>query len=252
MRSMALIPARLESSRIEKKPLQTLSGIPLIKVVAESVLKMDLFDSIVVATDSTEVLELFNESSIQAVMTSVDHRSGTDRINEAVTALNTDCEHVVNIQGDEPFQYREDIEKVLNALEDGYPMASLYEDLKEHDLENLNRVKVLTNQFDEAIYFSRFGIPFSRNTLNSLNSNRVGKHIGLYGYSLKFLREFCEFGAGFSEHGESLEQLRALEIGAKIKMIYTQNSYYGIDTVDDLKKVEQLYSEKLRSSSSES
>ena len=238
---MAIIPARLASERLPKKPLQLIQDKPLIVHVAEEVLKTGVFDKVYVATDSEEVMALFNDSAVEAIMTSATHESGTDRINEAANKIDEDFDTVFNIQGDEPFIYKDDIEALKAVLEDGALMASLYEPLKEDDLDDPNRVKVILNNDNEAIYFSRFGIPFSRQR-DEVDSKFVGKHIGVYAYRKDFLKKFCEEPLGFHERNEKLEHLRALQIGSRIKMIHTKNAYQGVDTVDDLNRVNEILS----------
>jgi 3-deoxy-manno-octulosonate cytidylyltransferase (CMP-KDO synthetase) len=249
MKHMAVIPARLESTRLYQKPLQLINGIPLIKYVAQKVYDLGLFDSVLVATDSEKIEDLFSSGPIRAVMTSVDHESGTDRIFEAVTTyestLSDDkkCESVFNIQGDEPFIYGNDLENLRGAIENGAQMASLYEDLKPEALKNPNQVKVLLNNNSEAIYFSRFGAPFSREEGN-FDNRYVGKHVGVYAYTKSFLESFCKAELGYHERFEKLEQLRALQMGVAIKMILTQNTYQGVDTKEDLEKVNKILNGK--------
>ncbi len=242
---MAIIPARLGSTRIKNKPLQEINGIPLIKLVALNVEKTGLFSKVVVATDATEIMDLFKGSDIKAVMTGV-HESGTDRVHEAMSSF-LDTESVVlNIQGDEPFIYKEDLAKLIKALEEGYNMTSLYEEISREDIKNPNKVKVILDKKTNAIYFSRFPVPFSRNgeETREFNKKNIGKHIGVYGYRTDFLNKFCNEGVSFLESNEKLEQLRALEMGEKIKMVFTKNSYKGVDTVDDIKEVEEILNKK--------
>ena len=246
MKHMGLIPARLSSQRLKDKPLQLVDGKPLCLYVAESLIKTKVFDQVIVATDSEKVMDLFKGHNAKAVMTDSNHQSGTDRIHEVIETLGIDDGIVFNIQGDEPLIYREDLLKIKKVMEDGAKMSSLYEPLLPSDIENQNKVKVLLNKNSEAVYFSRFGIPFSRlsATEKELNPSFIGKHIGLYAYSVSFLKEFCNYDEGYFESCEKLEQLRALEMGAQIKMILTKNSYQGVDTLEDLKRINEHLSKR--------
>jgi len=244
---MAIIPARLASTRLPNKPLQKINDKTLIEFVADEVLKTGLFEQVYVATDSQKVFDLFKDSTATAVMTSVDHQSGTDRIFEASNKIGADFDTVINIQGDEPFVFKEDLEKLTKALESGHKMVSFYEEIAKEDLVNPNKVKVILNDKSEAVYFSRYPIPFSREELkegSDPDPKFVGKHVGLYGYHKDFLKVFCEHPVGYHEQNEKLEQLRALQIGEKIKMIKTEMAYQGVDTKEDLEKVNKLLKQK--------
>lgn len=236
---MAIIPARISSTRLKNKPLQLINGTPLIKHVAESVLKTKLFDRVYVATDSEDIKSLFDGGEVCVVMTDPAHESGTDRICEVIDSQNLDVDVVFNIQGDEPFVYQADLEKLKQVMAEGAQMASLYEKIEPEDLDNINKVKVILNDSRESIYFSRFRIPFSRER-GDLKVDYIGKHIGVYAYKKDFLKDFCKRGVGYHEAFEKLEQLRALEMGVKLKMVYTENSYMGVDTEEDLKRVNEI------------
>ena len=244
MKQMGIIPARLGSTRLQDKPLQLIGGKPLCVYVAEKVLATDVFDEVVVATDSDKVMDLFKDhTSIKAVMTDPEHKSGTDRIFEVIQTLKLKDTVIVNIQGDEPFIYKKDLQGLIDVMSEGYNMASVYEKLNNSDLSDMNKVKVLLNDENEAIYFSRFAIPFSRSLVDAstkFEEKYLGKHIGLYAYTTEFLEKFCAYKEGFFESHEKLEQLRALQMGEKIKMLYTENKYMGVDTLDDLKKVQKI------------
>jgi len=237
---MAVIPARLASTRLPNKPLQKIADQTLIEFVAGEVLKTRLFEKVYVATDAEEVFRLFENSRVEAVMTSADHESGTDRIYEAAQKISSDFDTVINIQGDEPFVFKEDLKKMTEALEAGDQMVSLYEKIGPTDLDDSNKVKVLLNNSSEAVYFSRYAVPFSRDKAQSPDSKYVGKHVGLYGYHKNFLEVFCKHPMGYHEQHEKLEQLRALQVGAKIKMIKTEKNYQGVDTQEDLEKVNKI------------
>jgi len=248
MKHMGLIPARLSSTRLKDKPLQLVMGKPLCVYVAENLLKTEVFDEVIVATDSEIIMDLFKNHKAKAVMTDPNHQSGTDRINEVVTKLGINEGVVFNIQGDEPLIYKDDLLKLKSIMNEGALMASVYESLSNEDVESLNKVKVILNNNSEAIYFSRHSIPFSRVSVNDsvlgVNNKLIGKHVGLYAYEVSFLKKFCKYGEGYFETHEKLEQLRALEMGVKIKMLFTQNSYLGVDTQEDLEKINKLLSSK--------
>lgn len=256
---MGIIPARLGSTRLKDKPLQLIGGRPLCVYVAEEVLKTGVFDEVVVATDSEKVVNLFSDHPlIKAIMTDPAHKSGTDRIFEVIQTMGLEKTVIVNIQGDEPLIYKKDLKDLIDVMNQGYKMASVYEKMIPCDLNDMNKVKVLLNEKGEAIYFSRFPIPFSRGSIDpkmesknkfendsakDLDEKSIGKHIGLYAYTSEFLKDFCSHQEGFFERHEKLEQLRALQMGEKIKMIYTENKYMGVDTLDDLKKVQKIIGE---------
>ncbi len=248
---MGLIPARLSSERLKNKPLQLVCGKPLCLHVADSLITTEIFDEIVVATDSEQVVDLFKGHQAKVVMTDKNHPSGTDRIYEVVknqnmTELDLKQTVIFNIQGDEPLLYKDDLLALKKVMNNGAQMASLYESLDFEDLDNINKVKVLINDRSEAIYFSRKSIPFSRVTLEDsklgLDTRYIGKHIGLYAYTASVLKDLCEQPEGYFEAHEKLEQLRALEMSIKIKMCVTQNSYMGVDTPEDLEKINKLLS----------
>lgn len=242
---MAIIPARLASQRLPEKPLQKILDKPLITYVADAVQETGVFDKVYVATDSQKIMELFEDSKVEAFMTSDAHESGTDRIFDAAAQIKEDFDTIFNIQGDEPFVYGDDLKTLKIEMEKGASMASLYEPLKNSDVDDANKVKVLLDDESNAIYFSRFGIPFSRlESVGPFNNRYVGKHIGIYAYSKNFLKDFCETPVGHHEKNEKLEQLRALQMGAKIKMVFTENKYRGVDTKEDLDRVNNILSEK--------
>lgn len=245
MKHMAIIPARLSSTRLPEKPLQKILDKTLIEFVAEEVLKTGVFNQVFVATDSKKIADLFKDSEITALMTDEAHQSGTDRIFEASQNIKDDFDTVINIQGDEPFVYKKDIEMLIEALEKGSQMVSLYSSIEVSDLEDLNKVKVLLNDQNDAIYFSRLPAPFTREQANEeLDSKYIGKHIGVYAYHKNFLKDFCAHSVGYHEQFEKLEQLRALQMGAKIKMIHTDHAYQGVDTKEDLDKVNKIMKER--------
>lgn len=248
MKVWGVIPARYGSTRFPGKPLVTLKNKPLLQWVVELCQKSSVLDEVIVATDDQRIADLCEKIQIKYVMTSESCVSGTDRIFEALSKeQTTDSDIIINIQGDEPLLPVSYIESLVAAFKEPVvDMASLCHPLAIEDIENKNAVKVLLNVKNEAIYFSRYAIPFSRKESKEFKDEEiqkltfpVQKHIGLYGYKMKFLKEFCKAPAALIEQAESLEQLRALSLGAKIKMIPVAEPTYGVDTPEDLKRLEQ-------------
>lgn len=235
---IAVIPARFGSTRFPGKVIKPLRGKPIIQWVVEGAQKSSLIQKIYVATDDERVAQICRNLNVDVLMTRADCATGTDRIFEATKNLKFDV--VLNIQGDEPLIDQNYIDPLVQAFLDNekIDMATLAHPLNLEDLDNKNAVKVITNLFGEAIYFSRFPIPYSRET--DLNTRAVLKHIGLYGYTRNFLQKFCASEQALIEKYESLEQLRALYLGAKIKVLEVQKPTYGVDTPEDLQKLEAL------------
>lgn len=239
MELIGVIPARLGSTRLERKPLQTLQNKPIILWVCEAVAKCQSLDDFFVATDSEEIASVVQKAGFKAVMTPADCASGTDRIWQAIKDKKPKM--IVNIQGDEPL-----IEpKAIDALADFIKSqthdcwVTLGAELQIADVDNKNAVKVVINQKGKALYFSRWPIPFSRVEPYSGHPN-VLKHIGLYAYTYKALKDFCQTKASALELSESLEQLRALDMGYDIYVLKTPYHSQGVDTVEDLKHLEEL------------
>lgn len=228
MKIIAVIPARFASTRFLGKPLELLQKKPIIQWVVEGAKKSSLVQKIYVATDDERIANVCRDINIEVLMTSSDCPTGTDRVFEATRNLDFDV--VLNIQGDEPLIDHTYINPLAQAFLDdqNLEMATLAHPLLPEDLANKNAVKVITNSFGEAIYFSRLPIPATL------------KHIGLYGFSRNFLQKFCTAPQAFIEKHESLEQLRALYLGAKIKVLQVQKPTYGVDTPEDLQKLEAL------------
>jgi 3-deoxy-manno-octulosonate cytidylyltransferase (CMP-KDO synthetase) len=243
MKIVGIIPARFASTRFPGKPLRLLSGKPLIQWVVEVAARSSSLTDFYVATDHEGIAELCKKINVKFIMTSSASATGTDRVFEASQQLQKNgvaFDAVINIQGDEPLLPVEYIDLLAQAFvkEPGLQMATLAHPLSEDDLENKNAVKVLIDQHRYAIYFSRFPIPFSREKYVSTSS--VQKHVGLYGFSIDFLNRFCQEPQSLIEKSESLEQLRALDMGAKIKVISVDKPTHGVDTPEDLEKIEKL------------
>ena len=240
MKIIGVIPARYGSTRFPGKPLVKLKGKPLLQWVVEGARKSSLLESVLVATDDERIFNLCKEEiNVDVVMTSTDCPTGTDRLFQATQHLNFDV--AINIQGDEPLIDQTFIDPLANAFikNSRLDMATLAHGLDPQDIDNKNAVKVIMNHNSEAIYFSRFAIPFSRNNFEA-GSKAALKHIGLYGYTKDFLQKFCSTKPCSLEIAESLEQLRALYLGAKIKVIEVEKPTYGVDTEEDLRRLEAL------------
>lgn len=238
MKTIAVIPARYGSTRFPGKPLVTLKGKPILQWVVEGTRTSSLIENVFVATDDVRIQDLCKKINVDCLMTPVDCPTGTDRLFEATRGLDFDV--VLNIQGDEPLIGKDHIDPLVRAFlnEPSLDMATLAHSLSVADLENKNAVKVITNARDEAIYFSRFAIPYSRQDF--VPDGPALKHIGLYAFSKSFLQHFCLAPQSQIEKFESLEQLRALYLGAKIKVLRIQKPTYGVDTPEDLQKLEAM------------
>jgi 3-deoxy-manno-octulosonate cytidylyltransferase (CMP-KDO synthetase) len=241
-----IIPARLESTRLPKKPLQDLAGKPLIVRVAENLRPLvDDGAKILVATDSEEVLKIVQSHGFEAVMTSIDHSSGTDRCNEAQLLSNaTDSrEFVMNVQGDEPFVYLDDLRSLAQNFESSVDMKMgtlAYESSdREHFLDPAF-IKVMIQKNQVASYFSRAAIPHARNQEDSW-TGKFWEHVGVYAFSRSSIHEFCDLPQSNWEKIECLEQLRALENGWNIYVQPANTPSLGIDTPQDLEAARAKY-----------
>lgn len=236
MKILGVIPARYASTRFEGKPLKDINGNTMIEWVYKRAENADI-DKLVVATDDERIFNTVKNFGGNAVMTSKEHENGTSRIIEVInTPEYNDFDFIINIQGDEPLI---DI-KSINLLADNYrkeksEIVTLKKEFnKNENIENPNIVKVITDFNDNAIYFSRSAIPYER---NSMKNFKYYKHIGIYGYTSKFLNELKSLKEGILEKIESLEQLRFIENGYKIKVLKTVSEVIGVDTEEDLKEV---------------
>ncbi len=239
---IGVIPARYGSSRFPGKVLKEIVGKPMIQRVYEQSNKSQLLDQLFVAVDDERVFKRVEEFGGKAVMTRADHQSGTDRLAEALEKIDADI--VVNIQGDQPlFDSRMIDEAVQPMLDDTtIQMSTIKTKIGEEDYEDPAVVKVVTDENDFALYFSRSLIPFSRDKL----AVNVYEHVGLYTYRKDFLLMISKLPQTYLEKTEMLEQIRVLENGYKIKVIETKcDSISGIsvDTPEDFIKVEKLIKE---------
>ena len=247
MKKVIIIPARLDSSRLPKKVLLDLKGKTVIQRVYEQCLKVKNVDGVYVATDSIEIKEVCETFTNNVIITKSTHKSGTDRIGEAVSAI--DCDIVINVQGDEPFIEPSLIEALVNSFSNSeISMSSAMSKINNvKDLQNTNVVKVVTDLHNNALFFSRSLIPFPRDVKEISIANEVieesqfFRHIGIYGYRKDFLLHFVNLKQSYLEKVEKLEQLRALENGFKIKMIEANSSLMGIDTQEDYEEALKKY-----------
>lgn len=246
MKFIGIIPARYASSRFPGKPLADMAGKPMIQRVYEQV--KNCVDSVYVATDDVRIQQAVLHFGGNVVMTSQNHRSGTDRCFEAYQKIGQDYDIIINIQGDEPFIHPEQIESIKACFTDeSVQIATLVKPFNESDdfetvLFNPNSPKVVVNKNNEAMYFSRSVVPYIRNKKYTewLHSHTFYKHIGMYAYRPDILAEITRLPQSPLEQAESLEQLRWLENGYRIKVGYTYQETIGIDTPEDLEKAIQL------------
>jgi 3-deoxy-manno-octulosonate cytidylyltransferase (CMP-KDO synthetase) len=245
MKFIGIIPARYASTRFPAKPLALLGGKPVIQRVYEQV--AGVLDDAYVATDDVRIEEAVKAFGGKVVMTSVHHKSGTDRCYEAFTRVGAGFDVVVNIQGDEPFIQRSQLEAVKACFQDAdTQIATLVKPFTADDgweaLENVNSPKVVVDNRMNALYFSRSIIPFQRNADRAdwLKGHTYYKHIGLYAYRAQALKEITSLPQGALEKAESLEQLRWLENGYRIKVGVSDVETIGIDTPQDLARAEKF------------
>lgn len=237
MKAIGCIPARFSSTRFPGKPLAPLLGKPLLQWVIERAKEAKTLSTVVVATDDKRIADLAVKSGAEVEMTSPDLPSGSDRVWAATK--NRDCEIVLNIQGDEPLITGATLDQLVESLRKApnIPLATLGRPMTPEALVSPNTAKIILNENDEAIYFSRLPIPYSRGT-EGLTRYVCLKHIGIYCFRKSFLGRFCEEGPVALEQAEGLEQLRALYLGARIKVVRTNLETWGVDTPDDVVKVE--------------
>lgn len=231
-----IIPARWASTRFPGKPLHLLAGKPLVQHVWERCREAKKLTRIIVATDDDRIAAAAKNFAAEVFLTRSDHPSGTDRIAEVAQQL-SENEPVINIQGDEPLVDPALIDRIAEALSRENPpdMVTAASVITDPDaLENPNIVKAVLNRAGDALYFSRSRIPFPRNSANA----PAYHHIGIYGYQRAFLLRFVEWPQGVLEQAEQLEQLRALENGARIHVLIAAQAARGVDTPEDVAFVE--------------
>ncbi len=236
---MIIIPARLASTRFPKKILAPINGVPMVIQTAKRVQSVD---EVVIATDCEEVITTCKKYGFKAVLTSKEHQSGTDRINEASKILGLkDDEVVINVQADEPFIEPEIVKAVGECIKNDKSalIASAYKVVDYAIANDPNLVKVVVDKNGYAIYFSRSKIPYDRDICDEYFG-----HLGIYGFTYKSLKKFCAFSQAPLENIEKLEQLRAIYNGEKIAMVRVKSKSFGIDTVEDLNRALELFNKK--------
>lgn len=245
MKVIGIIPARYASTRFPGKPLVLLGGMTIIERVYRQV--EGLLDDVAVATDDDRIFDAVRAFGGKAIMTSTSHRSGTDRVMEAYTKVGEEYDVIVNIQGDEPFIQPEQIKLLCQCFDnDKVDIATLVKPFVETDgliaLENPNSPKVVFDNQMHAMYFSRSVIPYLRGVDKEewLSKHTFYKHIGLYAYRAKVLKQITSLPQSTLELSESLEQLRWIENGFTIKVGITNQETIGIDTPEDLMRAEQF------------
>lgn len=249
MKYICLIPARYQSSRFPGKPLAKIGGEEMILRVCRQVAKTGI--DLAVATDDQRIFQCVTAAGFKAVMTSQNHKSGTERVEEAYRNLKSDADVIINVQGDEPFILPSQINKIKMLFEEdnSIQLATLSKVFDPSDgfdaLFDPNLVKLTYNYNFEALYFSRSIIPYIRKKdwKNWLKEYEFHTHIGIYGYRSHILKDIVKLPASSLEKAESLEQLRWLQNGYKIKVGITEFSTIGIDTRDDLLKAEEMLKE---------
>jgi 3-deoxy-manno-octulosonate cytidylyltransferase (CMP-KDO synthetase) len=239
----AIIPARFASTRFPGKPLVDLGGKPMIQRTYERVKAVKGFDRIVIATDDQRIFDAAMGFGAEVMMTSSEHLTGTDRCAEVLRRLGEEVDYVVNIQGDEPFIEPAQLEEVAAGFSSGAPILTLIKKITDSEtLFNVNTPKVVCDEEGNALYFSRQTIPFLRGVEPSewLNKHTFFKHIGLYAYRADILPGLSALKPTSLELAESLEQLRWVQNGIRIKAIETQFETIGIDSPEDLEKIQKM------------
>lgn len=251
---IAIIPARLASTRLEGKLLLSLAGKPMILHTLERAKEAKNISRVIVATDSSEIQKVVQDSGNESVLTSSDHQSGSDRIAE-VAAILPENSIIVNVQGDEPLIPSATIEKAVEAIlqDETADVVTTCEPIhKIEDVLSSDVVKVVADQNGFALYFSRSLIPFPREAVkkygsleNALNEQKdlisiYRKHTGLYVYRREFLLRYTKLKQTELEKTEMLEQLRVLENGAKIKVVEVSETSIGVDTLEDFERVQEM------------
>jgi 3-deoxy-manno-octulosonate cytidylyltransferase (CMP-KDO synthetase) len=235
MKAIAVIPARLASTRLPRKMLREIAGKPLIGLVYEAVRSSSLLSKVIVATDSEEIMAVCRKHGWNAQMTASTHRSGTERVHEVSGRESADI--YINVQGDEPLVCREHIQALVKVMENpSAQVGTLMTPAAAEDILNPNAVKVVVDLSGRALYFSRATIPFDR------DGSKPGyfKHLGLYAYRKPALDRFVALPESALENSERLEQLRFLENGIPLFVAETPHDSIGVDTEEDLQRVIRL------------
>ena len=235
MKAIAIIPARLASTRLPRKMLREIGGKPLIGVVYEAVRSSPLLSNVIVATDSHEIMSACRQHGWNAQMTASTHRSGTERVHEV--SGREAAEVYINVQGDEPLVRSEHIAALVQVMVNPEAhVGTLMTPAAAEDIPNPNAVKVVVDRLDRALYFSRATIPFDRDRTHP----RYFKHLGLYAYRKPALDKFVALPESSLEKSERLEQLRFLENGIAIYAAETAHDSVGVDTEEDFQRVVEI------------
>jgi 3-deoxy-manno-octulosonate cytidylyltransferase (CMP-KDO synthetase) len=239
LKSMCVIPARYSSTRLPGKPLADIAGKPMIQRVYEQAGLAKRPCRVLVATDHEKVYQAVTNFGGNVMMTSPEHPTGTDRLAEVASA-SPDIEVVINVQGDEPLIAPEIIDELAAAFEqdEALEMATIMTEMEEREYQEPSAVKVVTDRKGYALYFSRSLIPFPRVSQEGVC---VYKHVGIYAYRREFLLKYAKLTPTPLELTESLEQLRALEHGYRIKVLKTDFKFVGVDTEEDLIRVNRIF-----------
>ncbi len=243
LETVCVIPARLESTRFPRKLLQQIHGRPLLQYVYENAKQAKRVNRVIVACDHQLLKEAVESFGGEAVLTSPDHTSGTERIAEVAKSLS--CQFIVNLQGDEPLMPGEVVDQVVSALERDLSCVMSTACIKKTDPEefrNPNVVKLTKDKSGLALYFSRSPIPFDRDG----KMDHFYKHLGIYGYRREFLLQFSALTGSVLEQREKLEQLRVIENGYRIKVVETVHDSIGVDTEADFNLAKRLLADKHR------
>ncbi len=239
MKAIAVIPARLASTRLPRKMLHLIAGEPLLAHAVRAVRSSPLLAEVIVATDAEEIFAFCEKNFWSVRMTSATHRSGTERVHEISQALDADV--YLNVQGDEPLTRPEHIAELLELMQNpAVEVGTLKTPCPEQDVANPNAVKVVCETGGRALYFSRATIPHDRDATNP----RYYKHLGFYAYRKPALERFVRLPESFLERSERLEQLRFLENGTSIHVGETPYDTVGVDTIEDVKRVEEVLRRK--------
>ena len=239
MKILGIIPSRYASTRFPAKALADIGGKSMVQRVYGQAKKSEGLSKVIVATDHEAIFEHVKIFGGEVLMTGAHHQSGTDRCFDAYSQLDEHFDYIVNIQGDEPFIDPGQIDTLIACLDGETQLATLVKQIEDQDtIFNPNIVKAVFNKKQEALYFSRSPIPYQRGEShnNWINSGQFCQHIGIYAYRTDILKEITSLSVSSLEKAESLEQLRWLENGYKIKMALTSIESHGIDTPEDLEK----------------
>ncbi len=240
---IAVIPVRYGAQRFPGKALAPLLEKPMIQWVVEGVSQSQIIKKIIVATDDQRIADTCAPLNVEVVMTDPDLASGSDRVFAACKDHPEDL--IINIQGDEPLISGQLVDRMAQAMLDtpDWEMFTLGRPISEEALHSPNTAKIVLNQRNQALYFSRYPIPYSR-VKSEETFQACLKHIGIYGYKKAFLKKFCETPVQAIEKMEGLEQLRALYLGGRIQVLEVDYESWGVDTPEDVPVVEKLLKEK--------